>query len=155
MLMIVRERRREIGVLKAIGASNLRVIGQFMVEAVTLTILAAVVGILIGMVAADPITKTLVNNSTNTSTSQTAAVGGPGGGGFGIRTGAATGAPSFVRRGQGLGRVSSNITNIHAVVSFSIVLYGIATALLIALVGSGIASWTIAKIRPAEVMRTE
>jgi putative ABC transport system permease protein len=155
MLMIVRERRREIGVLKAIGASNLRVIGQFMVEAVTLTVLAAVVGILIGMVAADPITKTLVNNSTNTTTSQTAAVGGPGGGGFGMRNGTAAGGPSFVGGGRGLGRVSSNITNIHAVVSFSIVLYGIAAALLIALVGSGIASWTIAKIRPAEVMRTE
>src|SRR5262249_15945730 len=44
MLMIVRERRREIGVLKAIGSSNAKISWQFVAEALTLTSMAAVVG---------------------------------------------------------------------------------------------------------------
>lgn len=63
MVMIVRERRREIGVTKAIGASNLKVMLQFMVESVTLTLLAAIIGIMIGVLAGNPITHMLVNSS--------------------------------------------------------------------------------------------
>jgi len=157
MLMIVRERRREIGVLKAIGASNLKVMAQFMTEAITLTVLAAVIGILVSLVAADPITKTLVNNSTSSSTTSVQTPGfGATSGAVRTRTFSASGGTaSFVANGRGLGRVRSNITNIHAVVSWSIVLYGLGAALLIAIIGSGVASWTIAKIRPAEVMRVE
>ena len=139
MVMIVRERRREIGVLKAIGGSNVRVMGQFMIEAVTLTILGAVIGIVLGVIAGNPITKLLVTNSTNSTTSVTA-----GGFGGGTRTG-----------GRGLGLVRNNITNIHAAIGWTIVIDGLAAALIIAVVGSALASFFIAKIRPAEVMRTE
>jgi putative ABC transport system permease protein len=156
MLMIVRERRREIGVLKAIGASNLKVVGQFMVEAVTLTLLGAVIGIIIGTITAEPITKTLVNNSTSsTSTNQTP--GGPAGGaggGFAAR-GSGTSGATVARGGGFRGGIKSNISSVQANVGLSIIAYGIGAALLIALIGSSIASFTISKIRPAEVMRTE
>jgi putative ABC transport system permease protein len=138
MIMIVRERRREIGVIKAIGGSNLKVMGQFMVESVTFTIMAAVIGIALGVVAGNPITRLLVNNSTTSST-----VGG-GGGGFGGGGG-----------GRGFGLVRHNFTTIHAAIGWDILLYGIAAALIIAVIGSGLASFFIAKIRPAEVMRVE
>ncbi|HVO86347.1 MAG TPA: FtsX-like permease family protein [Candidatus Binatia bacterium] len=159
MLMIVRERRTEIGVTKAIGASNFKVMWQFMVEAMTLTLLAAVAGIIIGVVAADPITKTLVNNASTTSS--TVSTGGGmftqrfSGGGIAVGGGPSTSGagPTFVARGRGFGAVRSNITNIHAAVGWSILVYGLAAALLIALIGSAIASWSIAKVRPAEVMR--
>lgn len=135
MIMIVRERRREIGVLKAIGASNARVVGQFMVEALTLTSLAAVVGVAIGIVAGNPITKLLVNNSTSsTSTAGAPMRGGPGG---------------------GFGGLHNSVTNITANVGWEVILYGFGAALIIAVVGSALASFFIAKIRPAEVMRTE
>ena len=49
MLMIVRERRREIGVLKAIGASNGKISFQFLWEALTLTGMAAVFGVVLGI----------------------------------------------------------------------------------------------------------
>jgi putative ABC transport system permease protein len=144
MIMIVRERRREIGVLKAIGASNAKVMFQFMTEAVTLTVLGAVIGIALGVAAGNPITKLLVNNSTSTST---AAPGGFAGGG-----GRAAG--GLARGGFG-GGFRNSLSSIHASVGWSIILYGLAAAIIIAVVGSAIASFFIAKVRPAEVMRAE
>jgi putative ABC transport system permease protein len=138
MVMIVRERRREIGVIKAIGASNLKVMLQFTTEAVTLTVLGAVVGVTLGVLAGNPITKLLVNDST----SSTAAA-------------ATRGASRGFGGGRGFGGVGRSVSNIHAVVGWSILLYGLAAALIIAVTGSLIASFFIAKIRPAEVMRTE
>lgn len=45
--MLVRERAREIGTLKAIGAANGRIAVQFLTEAVTLTLLGGVLGLLV------------------------------------------------------------------------------------------------------------
>ena len=47
LLMMVRERAREIGTLKAIGASNGGVTAQFLAEAVALTLLGGVLGLLL------------------------------------------------------------------------------------------------------------
>ncbi|HEY5442453.1 MAG TPA: FtsX-like permease family protein [Candidatus Saccharimonadales bacterium] len=137
MIMIVRERRREIGVLKAIGASNARVMFQFVTEAVTFTVSGAIIGILLGIVAGNPITRLLVNNSSNTTAA------GPGGG-------FAQAAGGFARRG-----LRGDLSSIHASVGWSIILYGLAAAIIIAVAGSAIASFFIAKVRPAEVMRAE
>ncbi len=155
MIMIVRERRREIGVLKAIGASNFKVISQFMSEAVTFTILAAVIGIIIGVAASNPITNTLVKNNS-TSSVATSTPGGP----IAITNGAPATNNTQAGGGQlnfrfGNGGVRQNLTNIKTSVGLSIIAYGLAAALAIAIVGSSIAAWFIAKIRPAEVMRAE
>jgi putative ABC transport system permease protein len=48
MLYTVRERTREIGTLKALGAGNLSVLGQFMLEGILLSLIAGVIGIAIG-----------------------------------------------------------------------------------------------------------
>ena len=150
MIMITRERRREIGVLKAIGASNLKVVTQFVSEAVTFAVMAAVVGIIIGVAAASPITNTLVKNSSTSSTSTNF------NGGFrtNARFGAANG-PALLSGGQGLGKVRNEISNVKAEVGWSIIGYGFGAAIIIAVAGSSIAAWFIAKVRPAEVMRME
>ncbi len=144
MIMIVRERRREIGVIKAIGASNIKVMLQFMVEAVTLTLMAAIIGVAIGAAASSPITKLLVNNASSSNNNVSVQ-----GGGAVTRT-FTTGPGRGVTRG-----LQNSITNIHAAAGWSIILYGLGVALVIALVGSAIASLFIAKVRPAEVMRSE
>jgi len=137
MIMIVRERRREIGVLKAIGASNARVMLQFMTESVTFTLLGAIVGTIIAVLAANPLAQLLVSSSTGDD-GPTHMAGG--GGRFMV---------SFARNG-GL-----NLQGIHATIGWDILLYGLLAALVIAIAGSAAAAWLITKIRPAEVMRAE
>lgn len=167
MLMIVRERRREIGVLKAIGASNFTVMRQFMAEAVTFTLVAAAIGLGIGVVGGNPVTRLLVNNSTASTAAPAAGPNGgrqgragqfPGGanvprlrGGAGAGGGAALGA-----RGGRAGLAQRlNLTNIRVAIGWNVVLYGLAAALFIAVAGSAIPSLLMARVRPAEVLRAD
>jgi putative ABC transport system permease protein len=135
MLMIVRERRREIGVLKAIGASNLKITSQFVSEALTLTAMGAVVGVIGGLLLSSPVLKLLVTSNATTSV-------GAGGGPRGF--------------GRAIGALGGNTLNtLQATVGFDILLYGLAAAFVIAVLGSALPAYVIAKVRPAEVMRGE
>lgn len=133
MIMIVRERRREIGVLKAIGASNSKIALQFAAEAITFTVIATVIGFVVAAFAAQPLTSALASSSTSTSSGRDM-MGGPGGG---------------FRQGF------QAVQNISASLDWTIIFYGLGAAILIAVIGSLLTSFFIAKVRPAEVMRTE
>lgn len=156
MIMIVRERRREIGVMKAIGASNLKIVFQFVSEAVTLTVLGMVVGILVGIAGANPITKALVNNSSSNAanTTQAAPTFGASNGRMQVR--GENGPRAGLRNFRNFGNQNlTNIRTIKASVGWSILGYGALAALLIAVIGSALPALFISKIRPAEVMRIE
>ena len=166
MVMIVRERKKEIGVVKAIGGSNVRIIGEFMVESLTLAVLGAVVGLLIGVIGGQPGTKMLVSNSTTSSTTTSTAqsASGPGGpsvggpGDSGSSNGSTSTRPSF---GGGFRTRASNtaaaksFSNIKAQIGFGILLEGFGAAVLIAVIGSALAAGMIARVRPSTVMRAE
>jgi putative ABC transport system permease protein len=141
MIMIVRERKREIGVIKAIGSSNLRIMFQFMAEALTLTILGLAIGLVVGVVGGSPVTKTLVDSSANSSM-RSNLPSSPGGGAH-LRK-------SFVMEGP-----IKAIQDVRAEIGWDIILYGLGAAILIALFGSALASFFIAKVKPAEVLRSE
>jgi putative ABC transport system permease protein len=131
MLMIVRERRREIGVVKAFGSSNGGVVGSFVTEAFTLTVLGGAVGVVLGALLANPVLSIL---ERSTSSSGGGRPGGFGGAGF---------------------RPTAVLSDLHAAVGPSLLLYGVLAAFGIALLGSAIPAYLIAKVRPASVMRSE
>lgn len=141
MVMIVRERRREIGVIKAIGGTNNKVIGQFVTEALTLTVIGGIVGLGLGILVSGPMTTSLVQSSQTSSTASNA--NRPREGGFG---GAARGV---------FNQVNSNLTQVSAALTPQVFASAIGITLLIAIIGSAVPAWFIARIRPAEVLRTE
>jgi len=144
MMMIVRERRREIGVLKAIGASNVKIVTQFVTESLTLTGMGAVLGMVGGVLLANPILRVLVANSATSAATPGGMIAGRGfGGGFARFAGGALGA----------GR--QTLQTLQATVGWDLVLYGLLAAVAIAIIGSALPAWLIAKVRPAEVMRGE
>lgn len=149
MTIIVRERRREIGVIKAIGGTNGKVIAEFVTEALTMTIIGALVGFVFGIVVAGPITHSLVaNNQSSTSTS----TGQMGAGGAGP---SARGSRLQAFAGRGLAGVRSSVSDVTATASAPTLIGAAVITLLIAIVGSAVPAWFIARIRPAEVLRTE
>jgi putative ABC transport system permease protein len=145
MVMIVRERRREIGVLKAIGASNFRVVAQFMTEALVFTLLGSLLGTVIGALFSNSVTQLLVSNASSPAQSAVQSIGGGRfGGGF----------------GRGLqvianGASPRSLLNLQSTVDYHIALYGLGAAILIAILGSAVPAYITAKIRPAEVLRSE
>ena len=75
MVMTVRERKREVGTMKAIGGSNASIVYQFMSEALTLATLGGAAGILAGALGASSITSSLVaGSSKSTSPTNTSAL---------------------------------------------------------------------------------
>ena len=125
MLYTVRERTKEIGTLKAIGFSNSTVMGQFMLEGILLSVIAGVVGIAIGIVAA-PALSSLLLPSINL---------------FGN-----TAAAGFTRNVMPTAAASVNL---------ELVLIAFGASVALGALGSLYPAWRAAKIRPAEAMKYE
>ncbi|AXJ10296.1 ABC transporter permease [Arthrobacter sp. PM3] len=149
MIMLVRERRREIGVLKAIGAPN-RTIGlQFVLEALVLVALGSVVGAAIASFASGGIASALISSSSSATGITSAATGQRGGaGGF-----AGGGFPG----GQGgpFGGASQLLTSVTASASPEVIATGIAAVFGVAIIGALVPALLTARIRPIEVLRGE
>jgi putative ABC transport system permease protein len=138
MIMVVRERRREIGVIKAIGGSSRKVIGQFVTEALTLTIIGSIVGLALGIAVSGPMTSSLVSSSSSSSSATTRTQGGPSG----------------MIRG-GFGQINKNLTQVTSSLTPTVFASAIGITFLIAIIGAAVPAWFISKISPAEVLRTE
>jgi putative ABC transport system permease protein len=142
MIMIVRERRREIGVIKAIGGTNAKVITQFITEALTLTVIAGVIGLGLGIAVSGPMTQSLVSNSDSSSNQTPNSKGGQ-------RTLRLEGPRSIG------GQLNENLKSVTSTLTPQVFAGSIGIVLLIAIIGSAVPAWAIARIRPAEVLRTE
>nr|WP_246279508.1 FtsX-like permease family protein [Psychromicrobium silvestre] len=142
MVMLVRERRREIGVLKAIGARN-RTIGlQFVLEALVLVALGSVIGAAIASFASGSIASALISSNSSTAATGTRGPGGGfGGGGGGF--------------GGAFGGASQLLTSVTASASPGIIVAGIAAVFGVAIVGALVPALLTARIRPIEVLRGE
>ena len=148
MIMVVRERRREIGVIKAIGGTNRSIMAQFITEGLTLTIIGGIVGLGIGIAASGPLTQSLVSNQSTSST-QTQGQ---------MRSSGGSGGPSMMRMGGPsaiTNQLGANLTSVTSSVTPQTFAISGAIVILIAVIGSAVPAWAIARIRPAEVLRTE
>ena len=128
MLYTVRERTKEIGTLKAMGASNVTVMSQFVLEGVMLSVLAGAVGVALGAVAAPYLASMLLPTIGHS---------------VGIMS---TGSGAVSSTGLG----SNSVT-----VSADLMAIGFGTSVLLGAIGSLYPAWRAAKIRPAEAMRYE
>jgi putative ABC transport system permease protein len=146
MIMIVRERRREIGVMKAIGGTDGKVVGQFIIEGLTLTVFGAVIGMVLGILVSGPMTTSLVS-SQNSSTSSS------------LRQGGSSSSTSTERpaglAGPGFQQIRHNATQVTASLTPQIIAIALAVTVFISLIGTAIPAWFTARVRPAEVLRTE
>lgn len=150
MVMLVRERRREIGVLKAIGAPNRTVGLQFVLEALVLAALGSAVGAVIAAFASSGIASALIStNSTSTTAAPTVGRGMQGaGGGF---PGGGAGLPG----GNPFGGASQLLTSVTASASPEVIASGIAAVFGVAIIGALVPALLTARIRPIEVLRGE
>lgn len=149
MVMLVRERRREIGVLKAIGAPN-RTIGlQFVLEALVLVAMGSAVGAAIASFASGGIASALISTNTTTTATPTGPGAGLPGGGAGFPDGA--GLPS----GGPFGGASQLLTSVTASASPGVIAAGIAAVFGVAIIGALVPALLTARIRPIEVLRGE
>lgn len=131
MLYTVRERTEEIGTLKAIGFSSRSIMSQFMLEGITLSVIAGVVGIVIGVVAA-PMLSSLLLPSINLFGSS---------GGTHITAISTSGA--------------SSVSKAAVSVSPELMLIAFGAAVALGAVGSLYPAWRASRTRPAEAMRYE
>lgn len=125
MLYTVRERTKEIGTLKAIGFSNWTVMSQFMLEGVLLSLIAGVVGIAIGSVAAPALSGLLLP------------------------------AASQGTFGSGFNLASNSGTAASITVTPQLMLIAMGAAVLLGALGSLYPAWRASRTRPAEAMRYE
>ncbi|MFJ4208583.1 ABC transporter permease [Paenarthrobacter sp. NPDC089675] len=151
MVMLVRERRREIGVLKAIGARN-RTIGlQFVLESLVLVALGSVVGAAIASFASGGIASALISSNTSTTAGSTQRAGGLAGA---VPNGAVPGG-NFGGRGGAFGGASQLLTSVTASASPGVIAAGIAAVFAVAIIGALVPALLTARIRPIEVLRGE
>ncbi|WP_458113560.1 FtsX-like permease family protein [Arthrobacter sp. R1-13] len=138
MVMLVRERRKEIGVLKAIGAPN-RTIGlQFVLEALVLVTLGSAVGAAVASFASGSIATALIGSSTTTTAAPP------------IR-----GAAGGFAGGGALGGANQLLTSVTASASPGVIAAGIAAVFGVAIIGALVPALLTARIRPIEVLRGE
>jgi putative ABC transport system permease protein len=127
--LLVRQRVKEIGILKAIGASNRQIGLRFSLETLVISLVAAVIGALITYPLAQKVANMLVDSGS------TGQGGGPGGGMF--------------------SPVGGTIAGMHVAVSPWVFLYALAIAAALAVLASVLPAWYISRVKPAEVLRNE
>jgi len=132
MLYTVRERTQEIGVLKAIGFSNGNIMSQFMLEGMFLSIVAGLVGVIIGMVGAPIITQLLLTGLS-----------------------ASNSGPEQAFTGRQIGIPGLTVEASIATPTVELLLIVFAGAVLLGIIGSLYPAWQASKTSPMEALRRE
>lgn len=137
VVLMVRQRIREIGILKAIGASNWHIGFQFSMETLGMSVVAVIIGALFTFPLAQKIADLLVTSPATPGAMITR---------------------EFARefaRGGAFGGGFTTFAGINIAVSPQIFLYALVMAIALAVIASIFPSWYISRVKPAEVLRNE
>ena len=129
MILITRERTKEIGVLKAIGFKNSSIVAQFFTESVFLAVLGFVVGLILVMAAGPSLANMMLGTSGGGSR------GGPGGGFRGMG-------------GEFSGRIDFTLQP-------TLTIYALVLAIILGIIGSVYPILKAISLKPAEALRYE
>ncbi len=148
--LVARQRIREIGILKAVGASGWNVVSQFGVETGIMSVAAA----LLGALATFPLAQTVANGLVSDPSTQT--FGGPGGAVTRVGPGGGGGGRFFFSAaGNAADGANGLLGSVNVAVSPEVFLYALAIAIGLALVATIVPVWYVGRVRPAEVLRHE
>jgi ABC-type lipoprotein release transport system permease subunit len=158
MVLVMRGRLREIGVLKAIGAKSRQVISQFALETIGVAVIAVVIAIP-SVFAINTFLPDLIRPTAEAAAEEEVQGGfqgggpggGPGGGGFGRITVAGQAIDDPVLTED----IEAALDEIDASVSVEVIAVGAAAAIGLGLVGSVVTMVAVLRLRPAEVLRME
>lgn len=131
MLYTVRERTKEIGILKAIGFSNWNVMSQFMLEGILMSLMAGVVGVVLGIVAAPTLSSLLLPHVSLFPTQQ----------------------QGFPRQAVNPGTALSQ--SVTATADPQVILLAFGVAVLLGALGSLYPAWRASRTSPMEALRYE
>jgi putative ABC transport system permease protein len=134
VVLMMRQRVKEIGILKAIGASNRRIGLQFSLETLAVSVVGAIIGALITYPLAQKVADLMVGGNS---------------------TGVVAGGGSVEVSSGSTGLVGGSIGGLHVAVSPTVFLYALAIAAALAIVASVLPAWYIGRVKPAEVLRNE
>lgn len=135
MILVTRERIKEIGVLKALGFKSSKIVSQFVVESMTLATIAFVVGILLTVVAGPFVSSALLQTSNLTSG---ISGGGPPGGGFG---------------GDRLGVNTNVISQTNFSISIGLAVFTFVLVMILGIIGSLYPTIKAMRLQPAEALK--
>ena len=162
-ILNIRERKYEIGVLTAMGMKKGKVALQFLCEILVITMVAIVLGALVGAVTAVPVTNTLLANQEAGETAQQdrleQSFGRPGGmgdmGGMGNMGG---GMPSMdMPSGGGFfeemaGGFTDYVTEVDSAMNLTVVLQMLGIGLLLTLIASAVSVLFVMRYDPLRIL---
>jgi putative ABC transport system permease protein len=144
--IVIRQRVKEIGILKAVGASGWQVTGQMTIETLIIAVTAAVIGAVATFPLAQKVADGLVSNPAPTQQ----LIGGPGGG----PPPGAVGGVAVLADGPA-DSTEGVLGAVQVAVSPEVFAYALAIAVALALIAAIIPTWYVGRVRPAEVLRYE
>lgn len=146
--IVVRQRIKEIGILKAVGASGWHVTGQMTLETLFIAVAAAAIGALATFPLAQGVADGLVSDPATATGPQFIGGGGPGIAELPDGPGAIVRQAADTTGGGVLGGV-------EVAVSPEVFLYALVIAIGLAMIATIIPAWYVGRVKPAEVLRYE
>jgi putative ABC transport system permease protein len=154
VISIVRERKQEIGLFKAIGAPSWQVVGQFGIELAVLNGIAACVAALFFLIGGNSLAHIFnINAPRSTGTGITTVAGGVATANGATLTGTSGGLPGIQ---NGVSSIDNAIrASFSAGLTPQTFLLLVALCLFLTLLASTIPVWYVARTRPVQVLHAE